>query len=122
MVGNESNFLGESYGPLTKTDDHNDLDSVAVAVNSIQNSNMTPPLVQNVVLNEENALNTEANVEMINNRSANNAITDEFSFIGENRRLGLDESLDMICANCHRNQSINLVEHYGECYRISFYR
>ena len=131
VVGNENNFLGERNHHLTKTNNYNDGDNVAVAVNSIQNSNMTPPLVQNIVLNEDNALDLEANVETVNNndnlnlngdRSANNAISDEISFIDENRRLGLDESLDMICANCHRTQSINLVEHYGECYRLNFYR
>ena len=131
VVGNENNFLGERNHHLTETNDNNDLDNVVTATNRNQNSNMTPPLVQNIVDNEDNALDLEANVETVNNninlnlngdRSANNAISDEISFIDENRRLGLDESLDMICANCHRTQSINLVEHYGECYRLSFYR
>ena len=119
---------------LIETNDNNDVDNASVAaVENIQNSaaNMTPPLVENTVANQDNAPDTDANIETIDNNdnlnlngdgSANNSVTDEFLFIDGNRMLELDEALDTMCANCHRTQSIDLVEHYGECYRISFYR
>jgi len=134
VVSKQNNFLGQSYHHLIETNDNNDVDNASVAaVENIQNSaaNMTPPLVENTIANQDNAPDTDANIETIDNNdnlnlngdgSANNSVTDEFLFIDGNRMLELDEALDTMCANCHRTQSIDLVEHYGECYRISFYR
>ena len=121
----ENNFQ-VAQAPLSESGSDNRIDATNISVVlEAENSGVNHGLSRRQQ-NQEDADNGEDADDTSNNSEPvlnNDILSDEsLCLLASDRKLREEDTQNLCCPNCHRRQRSDLIECYGQIYRMDFYR
>ena len=121
----ENNFQS-ALATLSESDTNNRNDATNITIvveeeNSRASNSL--PRCEKVREDEKNGADDNEDDYDINNNNERNEQSDNNNvLLDEDRKLRDENTENMFCSNCRRRQCNDLIEQYGETYRLVFYR